>query len=78
MSLEPGIHCVMVALEPIQHWALGRPRSVVQHVFVFELTPTIQLYPTGAPGSPVNSTYFQQHTISPPQSPNLLPMTSWR
>ncbi|KAG1874382.1 CNH domain-containing protein [Suillus subluteus] len=76
MSLDPRIHCVMAAPEPIQHGAVGRPRSVAQHVF--ELTPTTPLYPPGAPGSPNNSTYFQQQTVSPPQSPNLLPMTSWR
>ncbi|KAG2345927.1 Dbl homology domain-containing protein [Suillus weaverae] len=76
MSLDPRIHCVMAAPEPVQHGAVGRPRSVAQHVF--ELTPTMPLYPPGAPGSPNNSTYLQQQTVSPPQSPNLLPMTSWR
>lgn len=72
---DPRIHCVMAASEPVQHGAVGRPRSVAQHVF--ELTPTMPLYPPGAPGSPNTSTYFQQQTSSPPQSPNL-PMTTWR
>jgi hypothetical protein len=76
MNLDPRIHCVMAAPEPVQHGAVGRARSVAQHVF--ELTPTMPLYPPGAPGSPNNSTYFQQQPVSPPQSPNLLPMTSWR
>jgi hypothetical protein len=76
MSPDPRIHCVMAAPEPVLHGAVGRPRSVAQHVF--ELTPTMPLYPPGAPGSPDNSTYFQQQTVSPPQSPNLLPMASWR
>jgi hypothetical protein len=75
MNLDPRIHCVMAEVEPT-HGAVGRPRASAQHVF--ELTPTMPLYPPGAPGSPNNSTYFQQQPNSPPQSPNLLPMTSWR
>jgi hypothetical protein len=72
LSPNTRIHCV-AALGPIQHGAVGHPRLVVQHIF--ELTPTIPLYPPGAPGSPDNSTYFQQQTVSPPQSPNpFLPM----
>ncbi|KAG0704634.1 hypothetical protein DFH29DRAFT_911319 [Suillus ampliporus] len=79
MNLDPRIHCVMAAPEPVQVGPIGRPRTVAQHVF--ELTPTMPLYPPGAPGapgSPNNSTYFQQQPVSPPQSPNPLPMTSWR
>ncbi|KAG1747883.1 CNH domain-containing protein [Suillus paluster] len=82
MNLDPRIHCVMAAPEPVQLGLIGRPRTVAQHVF--ELTPTMLLCPPGAPGapgapvSPNNSTYFQQQPVSPPQSPNLLPMTSRR
>jgi hypothetical protein len=77
MNLEPRIHCVMTPQESTQHGAVaGRPRPLAQHVF--ELTPTMPLYPPGAPGSPNNSTYFPQQPVSPPQSPNIHPMTSWR
>ncbi|KAH7922215.1 Dbl homology domain-containing protein [Leucogyrophana mollusca] len=74
MSLDPRIHGVMTVPEP-QSGSGIRPRAVVQHVF--ELTPTVPLYPPGSLASPSNSTSFVQ-SPSPPHSPHLAPTTSWR
>ncbi|KAH7890998.1 CNH domain-containing protein [Phlebopus sp. FC_14] len=82
MNLDPRIHAVMSAPEPLPvggGGAAGRVRTTAQHVF--ELTPTIPLYPPGSLASPNHSTYFQQQqpsSMSPPHSPSLVPLNTWR
>ncbi|KAI6006684.1 CNH domain-containing protein [Pisolithus orientalis] len=82
MNLEPRIHAVASVPEPPhgQPSQSARVRSVAQHVF--ELTPTVPLYPPGPLTSPSNSAYFPQSS-SPPHSPSfvqntLTHSTSWR
>lgn len=80
MNLEPRIHVVMSVPEPSPHSQGNRLRSVAQHVF--EVTPTVPLYPPGPITSPSNSGYFPQSN-SPPHSPSMTPNTlvqsgSWR
>jgi len=80
MNLEPRIHAVMSVPEPSPHSQGNRLRSVAQHVF--EVTPTVPLYPPGPITSPSNSGYFP-HSNSPPHSPSMTPNTlvqsgSWR
>ncbi|KIK80164.1 hypothetical protein PAXRUDRAFT_159376 [Paxillus rubicundulus Ve08.2h10] len=74
-NLDPRIHAVMSTPEPSgQPGQAGRPRAVAQHVF--ELAPTVPLYPPGSITSPSTSTHFQQSN-SPPHSPSMAPMNSW-
>lgn len=75
MNLDPRIHAVMSAPEPLgQMGQPGRPRAIAQHVF--ELVPTVPLYPPGPLASPSQSAYFQQSS-SPPHSPSMVPANSW-
>jgi hypothetical protein len=75
MNLDPRVHVVMSALEPMgQTGQPGRPRAIAQHVF--ELVPTVPLYPPGPLASPSQSAYFQQSN-SPPHSPSMVPNNSW-
>ncbi|KAG8221089.1 hypothetical protein J3R82DRAFT_2607 [Butyriboletus roseoflavus] len=75
MNFDPRIHAVMSAPEPLgQTVQPGRPRAIAQHVF--ELVPTVPLYPPGSIASPSQSAYFQQSS-SPPHSPNMLAANSW-
>lgn len=75
MNLDPRIHAVMSAPEPLgQPGQPGRTRTVAQHVF--ELVPTVPLYPPGSLASPSQSAYFQQ-SASPPHSPSMMPANSW-
>ncbi|KAL4062545.1 CNH domain-containing protein [Scleroderma citrinum] len=83
MSLEPRIHAVMAVPEANPHGQTGhgsRLRASAQHVF--ELTPTVPLYPPEPLTSPSNSGYFPQSN-SPPHSPSMPQNTlvqtgSWR
>lgn len=84
MNLEPRIHAVMSVPEPNTHGQVGhstnRLRAVAQHVF--EVTPTVPLFPPGPINSPSNSGYFPQSN-SPPHSPSITQSTlvqsgSWR
>lgn len=75
MNLEPRIHAVMSAPEPLgQPGQPGRPRAIAQHVF--ELVPTVPLYPPGPLTSPSQSAYFPQSS-SPPHSPSMIAANSW-
>ena len=75
MNLDPRIHAVMSAPEPLgQIGQPGRPRAIAQHVF--ELVPTVPLYPPGSLASPSQSAYFQQ-SGSPPHSPSMIAANSW-
>ncbi|KAG9313170.1 hypothetical protein JVU11DRAFT_6624 [Chiua virens] len=75
MNLDPRIHAVMSAPEPLgQTGQPGRPRAIAQHVF--ELVPTVPLYPPGSLASPSQSAYFQQ-SASPPHSPSMMVTNSW-
>ncbi|KAG6381762.1 hypothetical protein JVT61DRAFT_368 [Boletus reticuloceps] len=74
MLLDPHIHAVMSAPEPLgQPVQPGRSRAIAQHVF--ELVPTVPLYPPGSLASPSQSAYFQQSS-SPPHSPSVV-ANSW-
>ncbi|KAF8141438.1 CNH domain-containing protein [Boletus edulis] len=74
MILDPHIHAVMSAPEPLgQPVQPGRSRAIAQHVF--ELVPTVPLYPPGSLASPSQSAYFQQSS-SPPHSPSVV-ANSW-
>lgn len=74
MTFDPRIHAVMSAPEPLgQTGQPGRPRAIAQHVF--ELVPTVPLFPPGSIASPSQSAYFQQ-SGSPPHSPNMI-ANSW-
>ncbi|KAI6112968.1 CNH domain-containing protein [Pisolithus sp. B1] len=82
MNLEPRIHVVTSVSEPPhgQPSQGGRMRTIAQHVF--ELMPTVLLYPPGPLTSPSNSAYFPQ-SGSPPHSPSFVQNTltqsvSWR
>ena len=74
INLDPRIHAVMSAPEPSgQTVQPGRPRAIAQHVF--ELVPTVPLYPPGSLASPSQSAYFQ--SSSPPHSPSMRAVNSW-
>ncbi|KAG6332497.1 hypothetical protein ID866_6590 [Astraeus odoratus] len=84
MNLEPRIHAVM-SVPPEQHSHNqpghgGRGRTIAQHVF--EMTPTVPLYPPGPLTSPSHTGYILQPG-SPPHSPSMTQNTlgqtpSWR
>jgi hypothetical protein len=72
MQQEARVHAVMNASPAGPERA---PRAMAQHVF--ELIPTIPLYLPGSLASPATATYFPQ-SFSPPHSPQLRPVTSYR
>ncbi|KAF9232409.1 CNH domain-containing protein [Melanogaster broomeanus] len=75
MNLDPRVHAVMSTTETLgQPGLAGRPRAIAQHVF--ELAPTVPLYPPGSLASPSQSMYFQQSN-SPPHSPGMVASTTW-
>ncbi|EGN96888.1 hypothetical protein SERLA73DRAFT_58376 [Serpula lacrymans var. lacrymans S7.3] len=75
MNLDARVHGVMNVTESTPAGSGIRPRAVAQQVF--ELMPTIPLYLPGSLASPSNSAYFAQ-PASPPRSPRLTPIQTWR
>ncbi|KAK0214966.1 CNH domain-containing protein [Armillaria fumosa] len=72
MVQDAQVHVVMNATE--QPGARGVSRAVAQHVF--ELVPTVPLYPPGPVQMPQTVPY--QASCSPPRSPEMRTSMSWR
>jgi hypothetical protein len=80
MEQEAKVHGVMTAEANNSSGSATRNgRAVAQHVY--ELVPTIPLYPPGSLASPSQQTYFHQQGFSPPPrspSPSLRATSSYR
>ncbi|KAK0436935.1 CNH domain-containing protein [Armillaria borealis] len=72
MVQDAQVHAVMNSTE--QQGARGVSRAVAQHVF--ELVPTVPLYPPGPVQLPQATPY--QPSYSPPRSPEMRTSMSWR